>query len=509
MAEVRLQVLDVGQGSGNFVEIYTDPNNEVLGATILVDLGTERNTLDLAQTATIEYVRKTLCTMTNPTISLLVLSHSDKDHINLIKPLLSKFTPPGETAEHDKPNLTVAEAWYAGEYDKFTKGKGKEKFNVLEFVKLYMTQNEEPNKSPQMYEKSLSSFNTDTPVCWDVEGVKVYTLIAQVVNERSWAKKESAYFINTRSVVLMLSYQGTQWILTGDATGRTLYEINLKLEKLGDFGRQTYLSNVFMLTAPHHGSKTTTYNVKGVNANVGEKRKKQGPDAQETVNKFVNWTKPQCLSASAEREVRFKHPHWTVLTDFSVTCGKDKYFDPQWDIDQYGEHGFTAFIPSGTFPPCPWPGVRGFYSANTQSNVFTNLYCATNIYYNVQLLGSAKPADSYKGATISPPPYSGIALGVTWEFRVNENGYGFVSKMDNRRLSEIADERAAARGVTFVLRNTVQAGDAVAAPSAAVLPRVLSPASLARIGPGILAKTQRPRPSSPFGKAPSALKVLS
>jgi beta-lactamase superfamily II metal-dependent hydrolase len=502
MAEVRLQVLDVGQGSGNFVEIYTDANNEVLGATILVDLGTEKDPGHAAQNATIEYIRTTLCTMPEPTISLLVLSHSDDDHINLIVPLLSNFTPPTQKPQLNKPNLTIAQAWYAGEYDKFAKYNND---NVLAIVQKYMVSNNQPKR----YECGFSSFNTDTPVCWDIEGVKVYTLIAQVVNERSTANKEYPYFINTRSAVLMLSYQGTQWILTGDATGRTLYEINLKLEKLGDFGRQTYLSNVFMLTAPHHGSKTTTYDVKCVNANVGEKRKKQGPDAQETVNKFVNWTKPLCLSASAERVKRFKHPHWTVLTDFSAKCGNLIYSDPQYGNNQNQVHAFTAFIPSGTFLPCPWPGEDGFYSANTQSNVFTNLYCATEIYYNVQLLGSDKPPADYKPDRPDPPPYSDIALGVTWEFGVNENGNGFVSKMDNRRLSEIADERAAARGVTFVLRNTVQAGDAVAAPSAAVLPRVLSPASLARIGPGILATTQRPRPSSPFGKAPSALKVLS
>lgn len=494
MAEVRLQVLDVGQGSGNFVEIYTDAKDEVLGATILVDLGTELDPFDAAQTETIKYICEKLRTMTNPTISLLVLSHSDTDHINLIASLLSNFTPPGQPAQSGKPNLTIALAWFAGEYDKFAK---RSQTNVLAIVQAYMV----PPNRPQRYENGFSSFNTDPPICMEVAGVTVYTLIAQVVNEGSSAARESPYWINTRSAVLMLSYQGTQWILTGDATGRTLYEINRKLNAMGPLGRQTYLPNVFMLTAPHHGSYTTTYDLQGLG-----RGSTMTPKAN--VQTFVQWTKPQCLSASAERVKKFKHPHWTVLTDFSVTCGKDKYFDPKWDIDQYGEHAFTAFIPSGTFFPCPWPGVDGFYSANTQSNVFTNLYCVSNIYYNVQLLGSATPAYAYNPATISAPPYAGIALGVTWEFRVNENGYGFVSKMDNRRLGAIANERAAARGLTGLPEATAPTGVATAAPTAAMLPHVSSPASLARIGARILTTGAHPQ-SPPSGNGTATLRILS
>lgn len=420
MAEVRFQVLDVGQGSGNFVEIYTDPNDSVLGGTILIDLGTERDPFDLAQTATIEYVRGKLASMTSPTINLLVLTHSDTDHINLIVDLLKKFTPPGQTPTPTKPNLLVGECYYAGEYDKFAKYT---QANVLDVVATYMP----TGTIPKPYPKGYSSFKKNPIEYFEVLGVKVYTLIAQVVNEKSKAKKESPHWINTRSAVLLVTYNDViQWVVTGDATGNTLFQANLILGAMkANNTLPTFMGNVFMLTAPHHGSLATTFDIKGVRKTVIT------PEANTIL--FAQYLKPQCLSASAERVDGFKHPHWRVLVALSASLGKDKYFDPSYPIDQYGEHAVTVFIPPKTFAFCAWPATEDFYSYNTTLNLFTNLYCVTTTYYNVTIPPS--PNAFYNPTLISAPPYDKIALGASWEFRGSTTGYGFVSKRDNRRVA--------------------------------------------------------------------------
>lgn len=420
MAEVRFQVLDVGQGSGNFVEIYTDDKDVVLGGTILIDLGTERDPGDLAQTATIEYVRERLASMTTPTINLLVLTHSDTDHINLIADLLGKFTPQGQPPTPTKPNLLIETAWYAGEFDKFVKHS---KANVITLINSYMA----TGTAAAQYSTGFSSFKTDPPPCYSKFDVKVYTLIAQVVNEKSKASKETPHWINTRSAVLLVSYKDKiQWVVTGDATGNTLYQLNQILGQMQTDGRlATYMGNVFMLTAPHHGSYATTFDIKGV-------RKKVLLPRDNTVN-FANYVKAKCLSASAERVDNFKHPHWDVLSALSGPVGKDKYFDPAYPIDQYGEHAVTVFIPPKTFAFCPWPATGNFYSFNTTSNIFTNLYCVTTTYYNVTI--PPAPNAFYNPTAISAPPYDTIALGASWQFRDNGTGYGFVSKRDNRRIA--------------------------------------------------------------------------
>lgn len=432
MAEVRFQVLDVGQGSGNFVEIYTDSLDKVLGATILVDLGTERDPGDAAQNASIEYVRKTLASMSDPTINLLVLSHSDTDHINLIATLLSKFTPPGQPATLGKPNLTILNAWYAGEYAKFKKRRGT---NVLVTVGQYML----PLTAPLPYSTGFSSFRPSPPSaippCLPIGDVFVYTLVANVVNEASKAAKESPHWVNTRSAVLLISYvnsaqkrinpdfTGAQYVVTGDATGNTLYEINSILENMGEPARSTYLPNVFMLTAPHHGSETTTFDLLGLG-----RGNKITPEAN--VETFSNFIRAKCLSASAERVTTFKHPAWSVITALSGHLGKDGYFDPYYPIAQYGEHCVTIYVKQHTFARCPWPAAGNFYSFNTESNIFTNLYCVRTTYYDVTI--PPNPVNAYDPAYSSAPPYCTIALGATWEFRINELGAGFVSKMDNR-----------------------------------------------------------------------------
>lgn len=465
MAEVRFQVLDVGQGSGNFVEIYTDSKDEVLGGTILIDLGTERDPGDLAQTATIEYVRSKLASMEAPTINLLVLSHSDTDHINLIVDLLSKFTPPGQTPTELKPNLLVETAWYAGEYNKFVKGT---KENVIDYIQTYMA----TGNAPGQYSNGFSSFSTDPPQCYSKFDVQVYTLVAQVVNEKSRASKESPHWINTRSAVLLVCYKGLQWVVTGDATGNTLYQINQLFAVMQQDGRlATYLPNVFMLTAPHHGSRTTTFDIKGVRKSVLDPR-------QNTIN-FATYVGAKCLSASAERVDSFKHPHWDVITALSGPVGKDRYFDPSYPIDQYGEHATTIFIPSGTFYNCPWPASGDFYSFNTTANIFTNLYCVTTAYYNVTI--PPNPNNLYNPTTISAPPYAKIALGATWEFRANGTSYGFVSKKDNRRiagpLAQHPSIRAAAAAQASLTGPMVDA--ALSRPHAPSMARMMSPMTAA------------------------------
>ncbi|MFZ2407685.1 MAG: hypothetical protein WAW41_21340, partial [Methylobacter sp.] len=82
---VNITVLDVGQGMGTFVEIYD--TSGALISTLLFDLGSLNNKVS-AGGPSVQYLVDKLKSMADPTIELLVLSHKDGDHVNLIEDLL-------------------------------------------------------------------------------------------------------------------------------------------------------------------------------------------------------------------------------------------------------------------------------------------------------------------------------------------------------------------------------------------------------------------------------------
>src|SRR4028118_789745 len=106
-AGIKFQVLDVGQGSGNFIEIYgakTAPDT-----TILIDLGSELESTAAGVPAA-KYIVDKLKAMDEPTLDTMILSHSDSDHINLLDLVLDEFYPPNTPGKNPDEILRINRA---------------------------------------------------------------------------------------------------------------------------------------------------------------------------------------------------------------------------------------------------------------------------------------------------------------------------------------------------------------------------------------------------------------
>lgn len=405
MTDVRFEVLDVGQGSGNFIEIYDDDEN-IIGS-ILIDLGTEYDPFQVAQRRAITYITGVLNLMATPTIDLLILTHSDSDHINLVAKLLSNFSPPGQY-DPSKKVLTVSECFFAGEKALFSKYSGK---NVLDLIAEYMTD----GKKAEPFLKPFSSFKNPAAIApfRTVHSVDVYILYANVVNELSRAKKESAYYINTRSAVVMLSFKGIQFIVTGDATGLTLLLINRVLGALTPSQRDAYFPTVFMLTAPHHGSAVTTFDIKGV-------RGKNKPNARQNLIDFASMLKPRTLSLSSG-QTDLNHPAWRVIEGFLAagSIEQNGYDDPDL-APLFTGHIYTAYYDSKQFGA--WPTEAGYYSVATQYDIFSTTYCLRDKLYAAAIPPIPTATQTFQKFTAwNKLTSSNLPQSVLWEFQVNND----------------------------------------------------------------------------------------
>ncbi|MBL8297657.1 MAG: MBL fold metallo-hydrolase [Rhodanobacteraceae bacterium] len=430
--KIKYQVLDVGQGSGNFIEMYT---SDVLTSTVLIDLGSERAT-DEGGGLSVEYIVSVLNGMTNPTIDYLFLSHSDTDHISLLDQLLDSFAPQTATAPLLK-KLLIRKVSYGGDSANYAKGRSR--YNVLNRLKTYMPQ---PFGLPLPLAADYSSYVATTfapiaPIA-TVDGVDFYILtanaptVAPVKRTRSGSTAASGYNKNTVSVIVVASWKGAQYIATGDATGATLATAN---KKLTTTVKATYFPFVVMVTAPHHGSESTTFSFRASDGS----RDKAEPVANFKL--FVDNLKSKTITASAGKVAKFRHPSAFLISYFWPWLHSGAlYVDPT--LTASSGHYYTAYfkpadgytVNDGT-TTAAWPSAERWYTVQTASNIFTNTY------YDLTVL----PSTSTQTQVIPPNPGSVNAVptmapyppaGVAWTYTAVPEGTSgsniTVQRLDNR-----------------------------------------------------------------------------
>jgi hypothetical protein len=405
---IKYQVLDVGQGSGNFIEMYT---SGALITTALIDLGSERAT-DEGGGLSVEYIVKTLNTMASPTIDYIFLSHSDTDHISLLDQLLDSFVPPGTVDPLKKP-LLIKKVSYGG--DSANYAKGKKKYNVLNRLKTYMPTLGTPIPFSASYGSYRKVFGLAPIPYATIEGVDFYILtanapaVAPTKRTRKGTAALSGYGKNTVSVIVVVSFERGQYIATGDATGATLVAANKELtaEVL-----TTYFPLVAMVTAPHHGSESTTFSFRASNG------KRDNDEAVKNFKLFVDNLKSKTITASAGMVGKFRHPSVYLMSYFWPWLhGTPLYTDPT--LAASNAHYYTAYFKSidgysindGT-TTSPWPIFDWWYTVQTASNIYTNTY------YDLGLLPSTStqtwvlppnPGSLNAVPTAAPYPPSGVA----------------------------------------------------------------------------------------------------
>jgi hypothetical protein len=430
MDEINFVVLDVGQGQGNFIGIY---KNGVLTNTILMDLGYFLRS-KVAALESVSQVQIELNTMANPTIDLIILSHSDYDHVSLICKLLDGFTPPGGPPVVGKQTLTVGAAYYSGEHGLYN----KKSCDVLGTIKQYFA---DINQDPEPLVVNSSSFYAPapTPVWESVDEIDLYLLAANTtipgrtrLNSRRSAAdtgRPDGYLINTSSLVVLMRYKDVGFLITGDATGITMARCNeiLEKQKIGQL-----FKDIFMMTLPHHGSSNSAFELKGLTPDPDPKKSNKVV-ARKVLTNFAQYINPQCITTSADMIGSYKHPSATVINYFA---GATRQHTPYYKDTRLGNdlHFFTAYfllseyeIDTGGTHKTLWPPKSAWFTVQTKANIYSNLYFLAGMQGDA-IWPAAQPsvATAYTGAPRS--------LGVAWQFQVDEHGGKAVGPTENRQL---------------------------------------------------------------------------
>jgi hypothetical protein len=218
--------------------------------------------------------------------------------------------------------------------------------------------------------------------------------------------------------------------VTGDATGLTMAGCNQVLTKPI---RDRFLANVFMITAPHHGSSTTAFDLKGFT----------GVTPRDNIKNFATNVGAECISASAAQNEGFGHPSVRLLRLFWApgTPVNGGYW-PDPDIKKGYYHCFTAYferadqlkMQNKTGEYKPWPTQSAFWTMFTDTDMFTNLYyTGTKARPAKQVV--LPPADLAAGPEFPDPraPY-----GVRWIFDVAADRTKEVFRQTNRKTLSAA-----------------------------------------------------------------------
>ncbi|HSQ41730.1 MAG TPA: hypothetical protein VLM37_05570 [Fibrobacteraceae bacterium] len=334
---VIVYVLNVGQGMGNFVEIYGNGVGNPPTKTFLYDFGSEKG-FSRYGVKSVDFVMGRLKTMATPKLDLIIFSHGDKDHWNLF----TKFILRCNTDPVLK-NLQYGQVYFGGSKDQYDFAKGT--YNILSILQA------KGAKVGSGFEFHGSNFKGSAP--WsgvNLDGLYVRLLLANVDNG---AYKNvftgNIIFSNKNSVsaVVVCEYAGVRFLFPGDATGETFHSINAwivaqKIEKQVD--------NTFMLVLPHHGSKVTL--------SYGK------PDPYLDARNFAAFCKANSITASADFRKGFNHPDLSVINLFAPG-GSGSYTPPVGEA-AHPKHLLTAY------------DLNNWYTYNTLSNIYTTAYSTSS-----------------------------------------------------------------------------------------------------------------------------------
>lgn len=474
MPRMRFSVLAVGQGSGNFIEVFEGTDNTPKMA-ILIDLGSS-GAADDPTSVPVDYVFQQLKKMkdkyTKAVLSAVIFSHPDIDHINLINKLLDKCD-----AGLGSSKLVINKVMYGADRGAYIKGQSnKPDVDYLKRVSTYIP-------GGQLTYFGVETGNLTVPII-NTDGVTLHLLLGNTVygklktfSHGSTKVELDGYRSNTSSLVIGVQYAGVNIVVTGDATGLTMSRLNDRLA-----GKNL---RSFMLTVPHHGARRTALDMKPSASSVLGKRKKSDP-ASVVLESFISKISPVTISASAWEQRNFKHPHVEIIRYFS------KFLDPAniaiWSDPIIGaskEHFFTTWMPAGyltptkaakaptaptvpTVKPAQWPKIPNFYTVQTAAPVFTNDYYMS-LSSTIAEFDPKAGASSLLG-TQTVSSYRAVA----WAFEVAGDGSRRIGPiMANGDIKQLAPAHAALllrsaegdHGDEFVFLAPLPEGDAPEAPA--------------------------------------------
>jgi beta-lactamase superfamily II metal-dependent hydrolase len=323
MPVVTFDFMDVGQGDCTFIQVCEgndiDDNNITPDYTALVDFGSCKNGF-IAGPCAVTYIEKQLNKMPFPRINLIILTHADADHHNLIPRLL------------EIDDLEIEEVMYTGYKKDYTYTPFMSAFsrNTIDDI-IAIAGKDVCCRLPSNCSDIRSPGNAAARAFGDL-GMWIVQ-----ANFPSMDYDDP----NPKSAVSLWSYHGNKVILPGDATVLTLDEINNLTQ---NYHTEGFLRDTTVLRLPHHGSERTTLNGNGANK-------------WKVTEDFIDLVRAKAITIGADTRGDYRHPRETVI---------EKYNGAYMESDLFKKHRYISWGYSTN-------NIDEWVHTDTTKNVFTSL----------------------------------------------------------------------------------------------------------------------------------------
>jgi hypothetical protein len=307
-ALAKLVALYCGQGMAHLLEIYNDGKvKDAADHLVLVDFGGNKKPGANAVDYVVAKLGAQRAAMRPPTIDLMILSHQDGDHLNLLGPL-------GIGLKNQGIKFTLGTV-YAG-------GHAWEESNIKTVnTFVHQAENWKDTTPRKLFNSIVKSFE---PSRCDYDGaskiddaqvlgefgfdfeIKVRVAVAQLPP----VSKVKSDICNGTSAVIVIENGKESIVLPGDATYQTLHFVNEKLyDSWTKANLKPLIPPVTALEVPHHGAICTS--VQGYDP--------QGATAEfdfDIIKRFAGFLAAKEIFASAGLKTIYGHPVKEVLDKF-------------------------------------------------------------------------------------------------------------------------------------------------------------------------------------------------
>src|SRR5689334_2223615 len=319
-SKITVTCLSVDQGMGTLVRIYNkDGDKDKLTNLALLDLGSstrDKKASKLGVDTVVSALQKMAEDKVNPpTLDLVVISHQDEDHWNLLNALKERI----DAADDLKDVTTIKQMKYGGQgtWDRKAKKSMKDFGKALKASATVLAVNVSEYLEPPP---------PDPPILKPISGVE-FRLLCTGVSLPASIPKSSPEARNAASAVVVIRFGGKNVVVPGDATAATIGWINTRVFDEWEKEKKNPVDPCVVVNAPHHGSLRTI-----AGEAKGKKRKAEVDDPSITSigSKFAKYVSAKNVVASAGYKSKHSHPSKSVMIELAVAAEEEAKDDHKW-----------------------------------------------------------------------------------------------------------------------------------------------------------------------------------
>lgn len=407
-AYIEVTVVDVGQGQCTFIQTFDSSDRNL--QNIIMDAGGSGYTSGASNAKhNLTYIanKLTINESTVRPIDCLIFSHSDSDHINLMRYLLEMLPV--------APKIHTV--WYGGAYSLYKKSS----FNILdEIVRIGCCKKEQLHSPPANSTGFSTSTYDFTKIMWQNgdKDVDVVLIAGNTIEDKQLLLSGEDEPLPTTdsedknmvSIICGLRFKKHLYVMCGDAIYTTMSAVNKTVGLLGLVGYEN-----IMLTIPHHGSRKTGL---GVDGGV-----EASSSAVDVAKSFGISMMPITCTASSKESGSYKHPSYEVMRYISPSIFNSKKLVEDKRIDGSNLHYLAANIDVTLKYPNS-SGVitnnKGYSNVQSSTNIFTTLYTVDALVFKAELTRFSD--NKVTTATALKSGSSAINTGACWIYRSYSNG---------------------------------------------------------------------------------------